>query len=68
VTLRSRIVDGVFGVLEGAAALYDFVRGIQKRIRRDTDPIPLTRPPAERRSAPVTERIPKPPRVPRDLR
>ena len=67
-TLRSRIVDGVFGALELIGAGYDFIRGIQKRIRRDTDPIPLTRPPAERRPAPVTERIPKPPRVPRDLR
>lgn len=60
-TLRSRIVDGVFNVLELLAAGYDFVRGIRKRIRRDTDPIPLT----TRRPAPVTERIPKPPRVPR---
>lgn len=70
-SLRSRIVDGVFGTLELIGAGYDFVRGIQKRIRRDTDPIPLTHKDSERiaefgRHA-GHEQIPRAPKVPRDL-
>lgn len=71
-TLRSRIVDGIFGGLELLAAGYDFVRKLRRprnyhipgpeRVR-DTDPIPLMR-----KTEPAPARIPKPPRVPRDLR
>ena len=39
-TLRTRAVDAVFGALEGMAALYDFVRGLQKAAR--PAPKPLT--------------------------
>lgn len=64
-SLRSRIVDGVFGTLELLAAGYDFVRGLRKRCivhivgprdaERAPPPRPLTR----------TQTIPRPPRVPR---
>lgn len=37
-SLRSRAVDAVFDIVEGIAALYDFVRGMRK-----VEPIPLTR-------------------------
>jgi len=48
-TLRSRIVDGIFNGLELFAATYDFVRKLQRRVRRDTDPVfPLTHKDAER--------------------
>lgn len=53
----------------GAAQLlssgYDFVRGLRKRIRRDTDPIPLVYKSSQPVNETLTERIPKPPRVPR---
>ena len=40
-TLRSRAVDTVFNVLELISATYDLVSKLRRRIRRDTDPIPL---------------------------
>lgn len=76
-SLRSRIVDGVFSVLELLAAGYDFIRNLRRprnvHIRnpeyaRDTDPIPLVYKTRESVNEPLTERLPKPPRVPRDLR
>ena len=74
-TLRPRIVDAIFGTLEFIAAGYDFIRGIQKRLRRDTEPsMPLPHKDAERiaefgrHAGHETDRLPKPPRVPRDLR
>lgn len=61
---RSRAVDAIFDVLELVADVCALPGKLRRWVRRDTIPIPLT----TRRPAPVTERIPKPPRVPRDLR
>lgn len=47
-TVRSRAVDTVFNVLELFAATYDLVRKLQRRVRRDTDPVPLPHRDAER--------------------
>lgn len=40
-TLRSRAVDALFTGLEGIAALYDFVRGLQRRREPAPSPSPL---------------------------
>lgn len=52
-TLRSRVVDGVFDGLELVGSLYDWVRKLQrKRVALDdTQPIPLTHKDAERQAA-----------------
>jgi hypothetical protein len=72
VTFRSRAVDTVFNVLELFAATCDLVRKLQRRVRRDTDPIfPLTHKDSERiaefgrRAGHETGPIPKAPRVPK---
>jgi hypothetical protein len=71
-TLRSRAVDTVFNVLELISATYDLARKLQRRIRRDTDPVfPLTHKDSERiaefgrRAGHETGPIPKAPRVPK---
>lgn len=80
--LRSRTVDVVFGALEMLASLHSFVTRMRRRLRRETDPIPLVRYSsgnefrsvdsgryrstlADAKPAPITERLPRPPRVPR---
>lgn len=48
-TLRSRLVDGMFGALELVASLHDWVMRLRKP---ELKPIPLSRPvPQERRGA-----------------
>ncbi len=53
---RSRTVDAVFTVLEGIAALYDFVRGLRK-----AEPIPLTRRHVEHQQAQIRQATIRPP-------
>lgn len=58
-SLRSRVVDAVFGGLEGLAALYDLVR----RLRRPSpDELPLSHRDVERQQAQIrSATLPIPP-------